>query len=309
MNKYSGSLFHLSTSNLDGKTLKLRIPSNYLIDNGFEDDKTKRVCFSTTIDGCLSAMSSNIKDKEFYVHVPDEEVSMKTPSIEEVPDVKITHERWILTDVKLKCIGKIKVGEAKEKGLTYTYGKNTATLYEWNYKWVDKYMKESEEFSTKLKKDVTMMEQAQYSTLYHGSHNDIKGNTINIANKSYEDKDYVFATYDILFALCFAGNPWYDGIFNLSYYNGELTLIEKQSGALKKTFDTDGYIYIISDSDISKFKARSKHVLISDKSVKYSKKIYIKNVLDKLKSSNIKIYNYPSKPNWFNNKFDNTNKE
>ena len=152
MNKYSGSLFHLSTDNLDGKVLKPRIPSNYLINNGFEDGTIKRVCFSTSIDGCLSGMSSNIKDKEFYVHVPDEKVKVKVPSKEQVPDVNITHERWILSDVKVKCIGKIKVFDAIDPGFTYTYGKNNkATLYKWKYEWMDKYMKESEEYITEKK--------------------------------------------------------------------------------------------------------------------------------------------------------------
>ena len=31
------SMYHLSTTNLNNKTLTPRIPKNYLIDNGFED--------------------------------------------------------------------------------------------------------------------------------------------------------------------------------------------------------------------------------------------------------------------------------
>lgn len=144
MNKNSGSLYHLSEKNLDGRMLAPKVPSNYLTDNGFEDNTTKRVCFSTTIDGALAGLSKNLKDKEFYVHILDGKSSIKVPSEKDVPDVKITHERWALTDVRVKCIGKIKVGEAKDKPLTYKYGDKTVELYYWNWDWIETFnVKES----------------------------------------------------------------------------------------------------------------------------------------------------------------------
>lgn len=50
------------------KTLYPRIPDNFMTKNGYEDNITKRVCFSTSIGGCLAALSMNCENKEFYVY-------------------------------------------------------------------------------------------------------------------------------------------------------------------------------------------------------------------------------------------------
>ena len=81
------------------------------------------------------------------------------------------------------------------------------------------------------------------TNLYHGSHYDIKG-YIEPKNNSYENGDYVFATNDRSFALCYSGNPWHDDIINQSYYNGQLVITEMKPGYLDKVFNTDGYILI-----------------------------------------------------------------
>ena len=52
------------------KTLYPRIPDNFMTKNGYEDNITKRVCFSTSIGGCLAALSMNCENKEFYVYQP-----------------------------------------------------------------------------------------------------------------------------------------------------------------------------------------------------------------------------------------------
>ena len=65
-NKVTGNdLFFLSQTNMDGKTLTPRIPKNFFTENGFEDNKTKRVCFATSIDACLMGLSMNCTNKEF----------------------------------------------------------------------------------------------------------------------------------------------------------------------------------------------------------------------------------------------------
>lgn len=121
-----------------------RVPSNFMTKNGYEENKTPRVCFSTSIDGCLRALSQNVNGKEFYVYNP--EISSKhtvyKPTQKEVPDVKVTNEHWILQPVTLYCIGKIRVTGEKGNGIPYKYGdKNqyTAELYDWKWKWIEKY--------------------------------------------------------------------------------------------------------------------------------------------------------------------------
>lgn len=135
----SVKVYHLSQSNLDGKTLFPKIPDNFLTKNGYEDSKTGRVCFAKSIDGSLRGLSQNLTGKEYFVHIPDGKYNIYTPSIKEVPDAKITSEVWIKEPVKLKCIGKIKVIKDKgEDGIPYKYGDNTAELYDWEWKWIEK---------------------------------------------------------------------------------------------------------------------------------------------------------------------------
>ena len=132
-------LFHISENPNIG-SLDPRVPRNFLVDKGYEDSETQRVCFASTIDGCLRAMSANIKGKTFYVYNPEEDQEVYIPTKEEVPDCRATGEVWVLNHVRLNRIGEIKVGEAKgRRGIQYTYGKNTAELYNWNWEWVEKY--------------------------------------------------------------------------------------------------------------------------------------------------------------------------
>ena len=103
------NLYFISEKNMDNKVLKPRIPNNYFTKNGYEDNETKRVCFCSSIDKCLMALSINCKNKEFYIHIPIGNFNIITPTIQQVPDCKITGEKWILNPVNIKCIGKIKV--------------------------------------------------------------------------------------------------------------------------------------------------------------------------------------------------------
>lgn len=141
MESVSPKIYFLSNTNMDGKVLFPRIPSNFMTKNGYEESKTPRVCFSTSIDGSLMGLSQNLKDKELYVHIPESEVNIYKPSVKQVPDCKITGEVWVKDKVNIKCIGKIKV--IKDKGLPghrYMYGDGkSAELYDWDWKWEEKY--------------------------------------------------------------------------------------------------------------------------------------------------------------------------
>jgi len=132
--------YHVSQSNLDGKTLQPSIPNNYFTKNGYEDNKTKRVCFTNSIDNCLRALSQKCTNMELYVHILDGNYNVYTPSIDEVPDCKVTGEVWVTKPCKVKCIGKIKViGDRGEDSLPFKYGNKTAELYDWDWEWIEQF--------------------------------------------------------------------------------------------------------------------------------------------------------------------------
>ena len=131
-------LFFLSDRNLNGEVLMPRIPKNFFTENGFEDNITKRVCFASSIDTCLMGLSMNCKNKEFYVHVPVGRFTVIRPTVDQVPDVLITGEKWICEPVEVECIGKIRVdGEDNHPGYVYTYGDGIEdVLYRWKWHYI-----------------------------------------------------------------------------------------------------------------------------------------------------------------------------
>lgn len=148
----NNKIYHLSQINLDGKTIQPTVPSNYITKNGYEDGKTKRVCFATSIDGCLRGLSLKCEGMKLFVHVPDGNYNIYKPSNKEVPDASITGEVWIKKAVKMKCIGQIYViGDKGEDGIPYKYGDKTAELYDWEWKWIDKFNESYIEESSRSK--------------------------------------------------------------------------------------------------------------------------------------------------------------
>ena len=105
------TLYHISELNHDGETFIPRIPEDaYTCD---EDIKHKRICVSTSIIGCIRAIDPCMwyPDTKWYVHVPVEldnlyeKEHIYKPSEKDVPDVKVTREKWITKRVKMKCVG------------------------------------------------------------------------------------------------------------------------------------------------------------------------------------------------------------
>lgn len=131
-------LFHLSSLNLDNEILKPRIPNNYMTQNGYEDNVTKRVSFSTSIQGCLIGMSQNLKNKILNVHIPSDPIDtnhiINTKKLKDkVPDAHLTGEIWITIPIKIKYIYKIKILQT-DNHFQYTFGPNKkATTYSWKY--------------------------------------------------------------------------------------------------------------------------------------------------------------------------------
>lgn len=106
---------------------------------GYENTSIKRVCFSDFIEGCLSALQD--LPKEYYVYVPKNEIKeddLHYPTADEVIDAKCTHEVWILTEIDVKCIGKV-------RSLDYDWtkrhntGKGRVTFYHYPYIWKEIY--------------------------------------------------------------------------------------------------------------------------------------------------------------------------
>lgn len=127
--------YHLSFEELENIKLIPRVPDNFLTRNGYEDNTTKRVCLSTSIEGCLKAMSQNLKGKRLYVYSAELSVNdVIVPTIEQVPDCKITGEVWVTKEITLPKYGIVDVHIAG-RAHKYQYGNgNVAELYSWNYK-------------------------------------------------------------------------------------------------------------------------------------------------------------------------------
>ena len=139
-NIISQKLYRLSQNNLDGKVLKPSIPDNYFTRNNYEDNTTPRVCFAPSIDKCLMALSQKCDGMKLYVYIPENTYNIYKPSVNEVPDSKITDEVWITIPVKVRCIGQIEViGDAGKDGHKFKYGNKEAELYDWNWKWLEKF--------------------------------------------------------------------------------------------------------------------------------------------------------------------------
>nr|MDD3123572.1 hypothetical protein [Candidatus Izemoplasmatales bacterium] len=73
----------------------------------YENIYTHRVCFSTSITGCLSATDkiSGI----YYVYVPMHKIHGIKPTENEVTDAKYTGEIWYMKPIQIKLIGSIQV--------------------------------------------------------------------------------------------------------------------------------------------------------------------------------------------------------
>lgn len=123
-------LYHLSYKK-DLKILKPQIPK--CINPIIEDNTIARVCFSDSIDNCLSALLP-VFYKDIYIYKPIEKIKIKKPKISQVRDCKETKEVWCLNDVSVECIGKIHVIEELGKKRFKNYRGHFNIFY---YKWIN----------------------------------------------------------------------------------------------------------------------------------------------------------------------------
>ena len=123
-------LYHISNkSNL--KILNPFIPSCALV--GHEDRKTPRICFSSRIEGCLSAIDCASK---FYVYTPIDGIEVHKPTVDECRDAKYTDEVWALESVPVRCLGRIEATYL-DKFDRHNSGRGRVLVYQYTYKWLN----------------------------------------------------------------------------------------------------------------------------------------------------------------------------
>ena len=132
--RFYHNLFHLSpTPNLT--ILNPRVPETAI--GGYEDTKQKRVCFSTSIKRCLTALSDC--NGQYYVYVPVNQHKAYSPTPTEVVDVSETNEKWITRPVKVKCIGAIVPTTYTKQEIYFPIHGETFGIFTYDWKWVKKY--------------------------------------------------------------------------------------------------------------------------------------------------------------------------
>ena len=128
------NLFHLSpTPNLT--ILNPKVPETAI--GGYEDTKQKRVCFSTSIKRCLTALSDC--NGQYYVYIPVNQHKAYSPTPTEVVDVSETNEKWITRPVKVKCIGAIVPTTYTKQEIYFPIHGETFGIFTYDWKWVKKY--------------------------------------------------------------------------------------------------------------------------------------------------------------------------
>ena len=115
--------------------LNPRVPETAI--GGYEDTKQKRVCFSTSIKRCLTALSDC--NGQYYVYVPVNQHKAYSPTPTEVVDVSETNEKWITRPVKVKCIGAIVPTTYTKQEIYFPIHNETFGMFTYNWKWVEKY--------------------------------------------------------------------------------------------------------------------------------------------------------------------------
>ena len=105
-------LYHVS-KDLNLNKLTPRIPEN-IMNN--ENDIEERICVSMSINGCLTALGKYHNEDVlgvYEIEFTKEEFleKVKQPSYKEVLDSPLTGELWILEEVLVKLLMKIKIKE------------------------------------------------------------------------------------------------------------------------------------------------------------------------------------------------------
>lgn len=116
--------------------------------------------------------------------------------------------------------------------------------------------------------------------LWHGSNQHIEGQLV--PHKSFHYKPYVYATSDPYYAIVRCGKFDIDKFLLKEDYNGEIyTLIELEENAIEKVFNTNGYLYAVSDDTFVHTEDCMPNEYISTES---------RNIVDTLHINNVASY-------------------
>ena len=129
-------MFYHISENPNLSVLLPRIPQSAYVPG--EDDTTKRVCVSDSIDGCITAIQPYSFPQKYYAYTPiDSNPSIYVPSIDDVYDVKFTGEVWILNNVEIKLIGAIEVQKCISR-TRHKSGRRKMWVYKYQYRWIER---------------------------------------------------------------------------------------------------------------------------------------------------------------------------
>lgn len=102
-------LYRIDSFYADKITMTPTIPINDLTENGHEDNKTPRLCFSDSLIGCLAAQGTSCFNYSYIVYVPvNQKIKVHKPTKKQCPDAHITGEVWYTgKPIELVPIGKL----------------------------------------------------------------------------------------------------------------------------------------------------------------------------------------------------------
>lgn len=121
------TLYYLSQSEIE-----LLVPKAPVSD--YEDQTIPRICFNTSIQGCLIGINENkdITGQRFKVYSIEAD-DYYIPTISEVPDQQLTDEVWVQTAVEPDYLYDIEItGKSGEK--LYEFGRGMVMVPQWEYK-------------------------------------------------------------------------------------------------------------------------------------------------------------------------------
>lgn len=118
--------YFASRKNIDNEVLSPRVP---LHRTTFEDNETKRICVSQSINGCLTAIDNFVPGEIVYIHVCEcDNEYIVQPKLDQVIDTCFTGELWITEDVKMTLFMTIKITGM----ITTTIANMNNTMYSFN---------------------------------------------------------------------------------------------------------------------------------------------------------------------------------
>ncbi len=115
--------------------------------------------------------------------------------------------------------------------------------------------------------------------VYHGSPN---GDITELKpRKSTHQKECIYASDNKTIALLFMGKGKGDLDTEISFYDGELILVERRLGILKTLYDKPGYLYELDGSTFDHYDYLwSGEVISFAQTIKPQKKVFIPNILN-----------------------------